>query len=364
MALRFLSSAARQKRHVLAVDLGSRTTKAVYLQRRGEGMALCNYALADAPIFERTLSPDLLAEHLKSLLQEMDAPRVKSAALAIGANEAFVRHVEMPRVPAEGLNLVLRHNAKSYLQQDLAGHVIDCHVIYEAMPQATGATGAAGAKPTQAGSLKQKILVTGAKRQLIEDYAAGVRQAGLTADYIVPSLISPVNAFERALPEVFEKEIVALVDIGFKGSSISILQRGELMLLRAVAIGGDRLTTAVAEALSISYAEAEGIKLGMPGEVQGVLESVVASLARELRASIDFYEHQQDKAVTQVYVSGGSARSELVMQILQNELMAQCRTWNPVASLQVALAPQQAAELEQIAPHLAVAAGAALVATS
>ncbi len=361
MALRFLSSAARQKRHVLAVDLGSRTTKAVYLQRRGESMALCNYALADAPIFEKTLSPDLLAEHLKSLLQEMGAPRVKSTALAIGANEAFVRHVEMPRVPADGLNLVLRHNAKSYLQQDLSGHVIDCHVIYEAMPQAAGA---AGAKPTQAGSLKQKILVTGAKRQVVEDYAAGVRQAGLAADYIVPSLISPVNAFERALPEVFEKEIVALVDIGFKGSSISILQRGELMLLRAVAIGGDRLTTAVAEALSISYAEAEGIKLGMPGEVQGVLESVVASLARELRASIDFYEHQQDKAVTQVYVSGGSARSELVMQILQNELMAQCRTWNPVASLQVALAPQQAAELEQIAPHLAVAAGAALIASS
>jgi type IV pilus assembly protein PilM len=359
MTLQTLNGAARRKRQLLAVDLGSRTTKAVFLQRRGDSLVLCNYVLADAPIFEKTLSPDLLGEHLKGLLQDLGAPRVKSVALAISANDAFVRHVEMPRVPAEGLNLVLRHNAKGYLQQDLTGQVIDCHVIYEGMPQTAGA---AGAKP-QAGTLKQKMLVTGAKRQLIEDLAAGVRHAGLVAEYIVPSLISPVNAFERALPEVFEKEIVALVDVGFKGSSICILQRGELMLLRAVAIGGDRLTTAVAEALNVSYAEAEGIKLGMPGEVQGVLESVVSSLARELRASIDFYEHQQDKAVTQVFVSGGSTRSELVIQILQNELMAQCRTWNPVASLQVALSPEQAAELEQIAPLLAVATGAALIAS-
>ncbi len=359
MALRFLSNAARQKRQVLAVDLGSRTTKAVFLQLRGENLALTNYALLDAPIFEKSLSPDLLGEHLKAVLQELDGVRPKQVTLAINANDAFVRHVEMPRVPAESLNLVLRHNAKSYLQQDLANYVLDSHVIYEAMPQAGGAASASA----QVGALKQKVVVAGAKRQVVADYAEGARRAGLVADFMVPSLISPVNAFEQALPEIFSKEIIALVDIGFKGSSICVLQQGELVLLRAVGVGGDRLTAAVAESLSISYAEAEGIKLGMPGEVQGVLETVISSLARELRASIDFYEHQQDKAVSQVFVSGGSARSELVMQILQNELTAQCRTWNPTTSLQLALAPQRAAEFEQCAPHLAVAVGAALTAS-
>ncbi len=359
MALRFLSSAARPKRQVLAVDLGSRTTKAVMLQRRGEGLALSSFALVDAPIFEKTMSPDLLAEHLKAVVQELGGPRTKQITLAVGSNDVFVRHVEMPRVPPGDLNLVLRHNAKSYLQQDLSNYVLDSHVIYESIPQNAGTPGA----KMVAGIQKQKILVTGAKRQLVDDFAEGARRAGLVADFMVPSFISPVNAFEHALGEVFAKEIVALVDIGFKGSSICILQNGELILLRAVGIGGDRLTAAVAEALSISYAEAEGIKLGMPGEVQGVLETVVSSLARELRASIDFFEHQQDKAVSQVFVSGGSACSSLVMQILQSELTAQCRTWNPAASLQLALSPQQTAELESIAPHLAVAVGAALTAS-
>lgn len=359
MALQFLNAAARQKRHMLAVDLGSRMTKAVLLQRHGESLALCGFAMVDAPIFEKSLSPDLLGDHLKIILQQFSGVRPKHVALAVGGNDAFVRHVEMPRVPADSLNLVLRHNAKSYLQQDLAHCVLDSQVVFDAIPQNAGSQSAG----TQASAPKQKVLVTGAKRQFVDDLSEGARRAGLVAEFIVPSMIAPVNAFERTMPEVFANEIVALVDIGFKGSSICILQNGKLVLLRTVGIGGDRLTASVAEALNISYAEAEGIKLGMPGEVQGVLEAGISSLARELRASIDFFEHQQDKAVSQAFVSGGPARSEMLLQCLQNDLMIQCRTWNPVASLQLALPPQQTVELESITPHLAVAVGLAITAS-
>ena len=150
-----------------------------------------------------------------------------------------------------------------------------------------------------------------------------------------------------------------MVDIGFKSTSICLLNRGELIVNRVVAIGGDRLTSGLAEAMNISYAEAEGIKIGMPSEVQSAFEPLLAALGRELRASIDFFEHQQDKSVSRVYVSGGSARSEFIVKGLETELMASCVSWNPTASLQIALPPQQVAELEQVAPQLAVAVGAA-----
>src|SRR6185436_11399565 len=128
------------------------------------------------------------------------------------------------------------------------------------------------------------------------------------------------------VPEVFAREVVALVDIGFKCSSICIVQEGELVLSRVVGIGGDRLTTALSESMNISYAEAEGIKVGMAGEVQSSLDSVLTPLGRELRASIDFFEHQQDRPVTQAFISGGSARSELIMKSLHAELMVECKT--------------------------------------
>ena len=61
--------------------------------------------------------------------------------------------------------------------------------------------------------------------------------------------------------------------------------------------------------LGISYAEAEGIKVGMPAEVEQHLEGLIIPLGRELRASIDFYEHQNEKTVNRAYLTGGSARS-------------------------------------------------------
>ena len=85
-------------------------------------------------------------------------------------------------------------------------------------------------------------------------------------------------------------------------------------------------------------------------------------LGRELRASLDFFEHQHDRPVTQVFVSGGSARSEMILQMLHAELVAECKTWNPTTFLQMSLPGQQAVEIEHLGSQLAVAVGAALAA--
>ena len=357
MALPFIDGGSRKKRdQMLAVDLGSRTTKAVHLQRRGNNFALCRYAILDAPIFEKTLSADMLVEHLKAVAQALEA-KTRLVAMTLNVSDAVVRHVEMPRMPLEDMRLILKHNSRNYLQQELSNHVFDCHFL----PPGSQSTGAEAGK-TAAASQKQKVLVAGAKKQIIDDYIEGAKGAGLTADHVVPGLIGPVNAFEMAMPDAFANDVVALVDIGFRSSSICILQQGELILSRVVSMGGDKLTHAVSEAMNISYAEAEGIKVGMASEVQPALESVLSPLGRELRASIDFFEHQQDRPVAQVYVAGGSARSEFIIQSLQTELLVDCKSWNPASFLQLELPAQQKAEIEQVSPQLAVAIGTAVAA--
>ncbi|HTD85973.1 MAG TPA: pilus assembly protein PilM, partial [Candidatus Binatia bacterium] len=126
------------------------------------------------------------------------------------------------------------------------------------------------------------------------------------------------------------------------------------------AIGGDRMTSGLSDAMGISYLEAENIKVGMPTEVQQNLEPLIYPLGRELRASLDFFEHQEDKTVSQVFISGGSARSDFVVQALQAELGVQCQSWNPAKLLHIELDSQKGGELEQVAPQLTVAIGAAV----
>jgi len=359
MALPFYSGKSKKQDQLLAIDLGGRTTKAIHVQRKGAGFALQRYALVDAPIYEKNISVDLLSEHLKAVSQALGT-KTRLVALAIGVSDTVVRHAEMPPIPVSDMRQVLKNNAKAYLQQDLPNHIFDCYVLPQR--QAGNAPEKAKDKTKQPPlTAKQKVLVTGAKRQLIDDLLLAVRNAGLVADSIMPGLIGPVNAFELAMPEVFAREVVALVDIGFKNSTICLLQEGELILSRVVGIGGDKLTTGLSEAMGIGYAEAEGIKVGMPQEVQPNLETLVTPLGRELRALIDFFEHQQDRQVGHVFVSGGSACSDLILQILQTELLVECKRWNPAAFLQLALPPEQVAEMERVAPQLAVAVGASTI---
>jgi len=337
------------------VDLGSRSTKAIHLQARGEGLSLVRYAILDAPIAEQGLSVELLAEHLKAVVAQLDA-KAKLMSLTAGVNDVVIRTVEMPLMPVNEMRAVIRNHPKQYMAQDMPDHTFDCYIMPQAVQQAK--PGEKG-KPASSGA-KLKVLVAAARNQLVRDMQAAVKLAGLTPDSIVPMLITTINAFELAQPELFANEVVALIDIGFKNSTICLLQQGELILSRVVGIGGDKLTEGLASALGVSYAEAEGIKLGMPQEVVDSLEVVARPLGRELRALIDFFEHQQDQQVKHVFVCGATARSDCILQLLQSELMVECKRWNPVAGLKLELPPEQTAEIEHVAPQLAGAVGCAM----
>ncbi len=348
-SLPFFGKKNSRRDHIVAIDLGSRTTKAVYLQRTGDKFSLVRYAIQDAPIYEKIPSPELLGEHLRAITQLL-APKTNVVTLVAGISDTILRSAELPQIPVAEIRLMLKFNTKTYLQQELADHVFDCSLLPDRVATKT---------EVAKGAPKSRVWVGGAKNQVVNDLQKAARLAGLVADQITLSALGPVNAFEKVFPVRFAKDIVALVDIGFKNTTINILCQGELALSRVLAIGGDKITTGLSEALGISYVEAEGIKLGMPTEVESSLQPLLSPLGRELRASMDFFEHQQEKTVTEVFISGGGGRSDFITHHLQADLMVACTKWNPASFLDVALPPQQAGEMEQVAPQLAVVLGAA-----
>jgi len=138
------------------VDLGGRATKAVHMQRKGDTYTLLRYVLMDAPIYEKSMSVDLLSEHLKAVTHALEA-KTRQVSLAVGVNESVIRHAELPPIPPADMRMILKNNTKNYLQQDLPGHVFDCHIQSAIIPNP-----ADKAKPG-AGAPKSKVLVAGAK---------------------------------------------------------------------------------------------------------------------------------------------------------------------------------------------------------
>jgi type IV pilus assembly protein PilM len=345
-----LFSNANKRDQIFAIDLGTRTTKAVLLNRRDAGFSLSRFVVQDAPVYDKALPQGLLTEHLKAIVEAMQ-PKTRQVTIAIGAGDSLLRSTEFPLMPTTEMRQMLKFNSKTYLQQDLKDYIFDCYII---PPR-----GRPTSEPAKAGVTKYKVWVGGARRELLQTLGSAAKAAGLTPSQITLTLLGPTNALEMSQPESFAKETIALVDLGFKTSSISILAEGELCLSRSVELGGDRLTSGLAEAMNITYAEAEGIKVGMPQEVEAHLQPLVAALGRELRASIDFFEHQREKTVSKILISGGASRSEFLVQLLQTELAVACKTWFPTEGMNLALSAQQMTEVEQVSSVLTNAIGSA-----
>jgi type IV pilus assembly protein PilM len=341
----------KKRDQVLSIDLGSRHTKAVLLQRAGNGFKLSRYSIKEAPVYEKGFNPALLAEHLRDVAQSLQ-PKTRQMLLSISSSESILRGIELPLLPVNQMRQMLRLNSKTYLQHDLGDHTFDCYIV-PPDPKTQ--------RENLKGSIQKfKVWAGGARGTYVNDLQTAIKTAGFIPDEIALSVVGPINAFEFAHPDVFVTKVIALVDLGFKNTTINIISKGNLLLSRVVEIGGDRLTAGLSEAMGISYAEAEGIKVGMPTEVETHLQPLLAPLGRELRASVDFFEHQHDQHVENVYVSGGAARSDYIREQLQAELLVPCEIWNPARELKLdELPPDQAAQVEGLSSQLTVAVGAA-----
>jgi len=175
--------------------------------------------------------------------------------LTIGVNDAVVRHTEMPRLSADDMRLVLKHSSRTYLQQELANYIFDCHVMASPCPSARAnrLNRPSAPRTSQAESPRRRR-----PQQLIDDFVEGARRAGFVAECIVPGLIGPVNAFEKAMPERVRQRGGRTGGLGLQELLDLHPATGELVLSRVLGIGGDKLTNGLAEALNVSYAEAEG----------------------------------------------------------------------------------------------------------
>ncbi len=344
----FDKSAARRDQ-IVAIVLGTRMTKAVNLHREGGQLCLMNYLLQPAPEYPDGFSRDILIQHLKDIKEKLGA-KTNQLIIVLSMGDTVIRHVELTGGNTADMRQMLRMNSKHYFQQDLSGYEFDCWVL----------PAPAEAKPTEDAPKKaaKQVLAGGLKLTLLEDIEAAAKAAHWELVQITVSQVCLINTALMALPETVLKEPVALIDIGFKTSTISLLANGNLGLNRVIPIGSDNLTKGLAEALGVTYPVAEGIKTVMAAKVQGKLNELIMPLAQELRTAIHFFESQQNQRITQMLVFGGAARSPLILEMLQNNLETTCLSFDSSSSLTLKLPPEKEKELAKDKPQLAAALGA------
>lgn len=314
-----------------------------------------------------------MTAHFRSILSRLSA-QPKEVAVALNMGECVLRNVGIPKAPLSEQRILLRRNPKAFFQMELADYDFDCcpvspPVADRPVPspaesgqsfEAAGDTATITLAKTSRGSNREIVFAMGAPAQHIAILKSTLKALRLKARVITCTQGALVNAAATTLSGVLPGQTAAVVDIGFKHTSLSILIGGVPVLTRVAHSGGDTITANLAEAMNVEYAAAEAVKLTMPEKVEKKLHSVIESLAKELRSALDFFEETHGSAVSKIYFAGGTSKSRFLVGMLEAGLGVPCEVWNATQSLQHALTGAKASELKVDFPQLTTAVGIGL----
>jgi Tfp pilus assembly PilM family ATPase len=350
---------AKRADSVVGIDLGKHLFKGVAVRRKGDSRyVLTNFA--SRPVPEQFASPDDLARELKQLVRDLGGSG-KACAFAVSDPQTVLRIIEQPDTPVVLLRTALRLNGLAVLNQECREYVLDvAPVVCRESDEESQSENSGGNVAVHSGVVTQtKYLVGGMLRSEVKQICAAANKVRLSAETLQLGPICSFNAFEFAYPEIFANEAFLLLDMGHLQSTVLIGSKGELVLVRSIDYGGKALMQGLTAEGALEAATAWlMIQQGDEGMAE-ICRVSLGRLATEVRNSIGFFEGQREESISRIFVSGGLARAESVLQILSDELGLACEIWDPLETCELALPATKRQELPNEFVSLNVAAGAA-----
>jgi len=219
------------------------------------------------------------------------------------------------------------------------------------------------------GEGQMDVLLVAAKKDLIDDYVQVISEAGLQPAVVDVAAFAVENCFE-ANYEARRDEVTALINIGAQVVNINVITGGIPTFTRDITTAGNQYTEEIQKALSVSFEEAERIKLGgrpgensqevVPQEVEQAMQSVTETVIGEISRSLDFYSATTaDSRIERVLLAGGSAKVSGFQGAFEERTGHRVEMLNPLNRM-IPNSKFEPEYLEEIASSLGVGVGLAL----
>jgi Tfp pilus assembly PilM family ATPase len=343
------------------IDIGHFSIKAVSLQKKGrDNYIVTGYSniLVDGELD----TAEELGMYLKQTLKRLGAPS-KALGLAVDDTEAILKNVEQPVTPLPVLREALKLNGKTILDQDIEEMVLDASEN-EPTPAKENAEDDEDAPPPQPqarqrGQGKAQYMVAGLPSARVETLWSAAGKQKITPRSLQLSALAICNCFELTRPDVYHNNSFMLVDIGHVDTNLMMVSRGEVVLVRKVDYSGKGLINYIASDTSYSPDQIMEMVQEENPEILQTAETFMSGLAREITNSIGYYESIRDQAVQNVYICGGLAASQPLLESLVNYIDVPCELWKPLENCDVKLRDKMKEAFEADFINLAAAAGAA-----
>ena len=334
------------------LDIGSHSIKLVRLKARSGGYQLVNFGVMPLParavVDHAILDADSVITAIRNLIR-MEHLSARDTAVALPGQAVLSKTLRLPRMRDRELTEAMQWEAEQHIPFDIA----DVNLDFRVLPSDNATDG------------QMDVLLVAARKTTVADRTGLLTAAGLRPVVVDSDALALANAFEAA--HGLAQVPIALVDIGASTTNVNIVANGATLFQRAIAIGGDRYTSAVQTAFGVDQDEAEALKMGhgpldaAPREaLLDVLAAGSAEIGDELQRSFELFRASTNRRVNRVVISGGCARIKGLDHFLGAHLGLPVSVANPFDRMSCDDSQFDPTYLQDMAPLAAVAAGLAL----
>lgn len=296
----------------VGIVLGSDAVTVAALQRRGGSLALSFYR--HLPLEALGAGQDPSAQRLAQALcarLAREGLRLREVRLGVSGRDAIVRYSHLPPMPDWRLKLLMEMEIADVAER--TGEPLSAdHYVLRSGPE---------------GSL---VLVALAKDARVQEVVDGFAAVGVEVGGAVPQPVATADC-HRFLGEASSVGVALVLDVSQDSTEVALVEEGELLFARSVALGASRGSGQVAQVV---------------------------------KASLDYARGQlkrRNLAVEHVWLAGSAARNAGLSEAIGAELSVECTVFDPLADLDRSPCdPESRETADAHGPEAATAVGLAM----
>lgn len=345
------------KSHV-GIDVGTSSTRVVEVKKKGGDFELQNYGELKVSttngqsyrLYKEDnllLSTKAVADAVRAVKEESGI-ETKECSFSIPDFSTFFTTLELPVMDKEELPEAIRYEVRPYIPLPLSEINVEWLVT----------EGEVSKTPL-------KLLVVAIPNDTIEQYQEIAKEADLEIKSLEPEIFSLVRSTVKK-----EDGVVALVDLGARSTTCSIVENGTVKLSHSFNRGGNQLTDTLASSLNIGYNEAREAKEkygiapgqvqvnGKSVDVQKILMPLTDFILGEIKKVLRNFYQKEGKKVEKIVLAGGVSLMPGLRNYFVSETKTEIQVAEPFNNLK--FDPNLKKALKRKGPSYAVAVGLAL----
>ncbi len=337
---------------IIGLDIGTSSVKIAELEASRRGLVLNCFnvypLIPGAVNGGEIVDGAAVTQAIDSVVRQSGTKR-KNVATGMWGTSVIVKKISMPRMDEKVVAEQIKWEAEQYIPFDVNEISLEHHILRSMRG------------PTE----NMEVLLVAAKQEFVFRFLEVVEAAGLHCTCVDVSGFALANCFEFNYGVM--NQPTAVLNIGAGITNFVVVDKGEVIFSRDIAVGGYTYTSDLNKGMGVSLQEAEALKISaslgqeVPDEVNNVMASTSEAVIDEIRNSFEFFSATSGGlAVQKFYVTGGSIFVPGLVETLSKNTNVPFEVMDPFAKISANSKNIPPDYLMQIRPISAIALGLAM----